>query len=421
MPALALTYPMSEQRLDNGLRVIVAPDPGSPGMAVNLWYQVGSADEPIGRTGFAHLFEHLMFQGSANVASGEHFALLESVGAIANATTSFERTNYYETIPPGALELALWLEADRMRSLSVTQANLDAQREVVKEEKRQTYDNQPYGDLLELLLGQHFASGSSYRHPTIGSMADLDAAALADVAQFFATWYRPNNAVLTLAGPLGPEEGFRLAERYFGDIPPHPLPERRRCADWLPANRLEATGEVPHDVLYLSWQGPSIPDADAEAADALLALLSDGLASRLHRRIIKQGDLADSVGSSSLTFSDTGSILTISARVDADQSLEAVEEAILSEIAGLFQRPPDEPELDRTRAQLERHYLSFLAEIDSRADLISATATQLGDPKWLLGYLDRLAQLTPERILTVAEKWLSPGRASVMYYRRAQS
>ena len=136
MPALALTYPMSEQRLDNGLRVIVAPDPGSPGMAVNLWYQVGSADEPIGRTGFAHLFEHLMFQGSANVASGEHFALLESVGAIANATTSFERTNYYETIPPGALELALWLEADRMRSLSVTQANLDAQREVVKEEKR---------------------------------------------------------------------------------------------------------------------------------------------------------------------------------------------------------------------------------------------------------------------------------------------
>ncbi|MGI5951992.1 MAG: M16 family metallopeptidase, partial [Brooklawnia sp.] len=199
---LDLHYAVDDSRLDNGLRVLVNPDPQAPGVAVNLWYRVGSADEPEGATGFAHLFEHLMFAGSANVASGEHLATVQAVGGSANATTSFDRTNYFETLGPEALELALWLEADRMASLNVDQVNLDTQREVVKEEKRQRYDNVPYGDMLELLLQLNFPAGHPYDHPAIGSMADLDAATLADVQQFYQRWYQPSGAVLTLSGPI---------------------------------------------------------------------------------------------------------------------------------------------------------------------------------------------------------------------------
>lgn len=421
MASASLSYAMEETTLDNGLRVIVAPDEGSPGVAVNLWYQVGSADERPGRTGFAHLFEHMMFQGSGNVDSGEHFSLLEGVGGISNATTSFERTNYFETVPPGALDLALWLEADRMASLAVTQANLDAQREVVKEEKRQSYDNQPYGDLLPLLLAQHFTPGSSYHHPTIGSMADLDAATLTDVNDFFESWYRPNNAVLTLIGPLSPERGFELVHRHFGEIPSHPLPQRHRCATRLDPNRHETSGDVPHDLLYLSWQGPQLADPESEVVDAVLALLTDGLASRLHRKIVKQARLAESVGASTLSLAGTESILTISARVTEGQTLEAAHEAILSELETLSHHPPDEIELDRTRAQLERVCLSALAEIETRADLISATACHLEDPAWLNGYLDRIAALTPDHVVEVARRWLAPGDHYTLLYRKAAS
>ncbi|NLA30139.1 MAG: insulinase family protein, partial [Propionibacterium sp.] len=176
-----LHYPVDDITLDNGLRVLTNPDPMAPGVAVNLWYRVGSADERPGATGFAHLFEHLMFAGSAHVASGEHLATIQSVGGSANATTSFDRTNYFETVGPQALELALWLEADRMGSLDVDEQNLQTQRDVVKEEKRQRYDNVPYGDQLELLLRLNFPENHPYAHPAIGSMADLDAATLNDV------------------------------------------------------------------------------------------------------------------------------------------------------------------------------------------------------------------------------------------------
>ncbi len=205
MPAIATHYELVEHRLDNGLRVVVNPDPVSPAVAVNIWYQVGSRDEVRGRTGFAHLFEHLMFQGSAQVASGEHLAAVQAVGGTANATTSFDRTNYYDTVPPHALDLALWLEAERMASLAVTQANLDNQRDVVLEEKRQRYDNTPYGDLLELLLAHNFPEGHPYAHPTIGSMPDLMAAPLDWVQDFHTgTGISRRTRCSSSAGPSSP-------------------------------------------------------------------------------------------------------------------------------------------------------------------------------------------------------------------------
>ena len=235
----ALRYPIEQHRLDNGLRVIASPDHVAPSVAVNLWYGVGSRHEEPGRTGFAHLFEHVMFQGSAQVPSGQHMALMQAAGASVNATTWFDRTNYFETLPTGGLDLALWLEADRLGSLldALTQENLDNQREVVKEEKRQRYDNVPYGDVMERLIALTFPTDHPYGHTTIGSMADLDAATLADVGAFFRRHYLPNNAVLTIAGDIEPEDAFTRAQTYFGTLPAGPLPPARgmiRCRHWAP-------------------------------------------------------------------------------------------------------------------------------------------------------------------------------------------
>ena len=226
----SIAYPIVERTLPNGLRVIVSEDHAVPNVAVNLWVGVGSRHEARGRTGLAHLFEHLMFQGSRNVASGEHFSALMNEGARLNATTWFDRTNYFETIPVGALDLALWLEADRHGYLldAVTQENLDNQRDVVKEEKRQRYDNVPYGQALIDIYATVFPEDHPYHHPTIGSMEDLDAATLEDVHAFYRAHYGPNNTVLTLVGDLTPEQGFAAAEQYFGGLSPIELDHRER-------------------------------------------------------------------------------------------------------------------------------------------------------------------------------------------------
>ena len=239
---LPVDYPVTEHTLDNGLRVVLSHDPGSPGVAVNLWYRVGSGDEAPGATGFAHLFEHLMFCGSDHVANSEHLSLVQKVGGTANATTSFDRTNYFQTVPVGAAELMLWLEADRMRSLDVSKVNLDTQREIVKEEKRQRYDNVPYGDVLPLMLELNFPGSHPYGHPTIGSMADLQAASLDQVAQFYGRWYSPANALLTVVGPIPDAEMLAMVERHFatlvGDGPVRgPEPALRRRTPASPPSR----------------------------------------------------------------------------------------------------------------------------------------------------------------------------------------
>ena len=257
MTAGALTtlgYPIVEHTLDNGLRVISSPDHIAPSVAVNIWYDVGSRDEEQGRTGFAHLFEHVMFQGSAHVASGQHIALLQAAGAVVNATTWFDRTNYFETLPTGGLDLALWLEADRMATLldALTQENLDNQREVVKEEKRQRYDNVPYGDVMELLNTLTFPPDHPYGHTTIGSMEDLDAATLEDVHDFFRRHYVPNNAVLSIVGDVEPEDAFERAEIYFGHLtagakPPKPVGGPLGPLADIP--RTEASDKEPDDAV----------------------------------------------------------------------------------------------------------------------------------------------------------------------------
>ena len=263
-----LNVPVERHRLANGLRVNLSVDRSTPMVGVNLWYGVGSRNENAGKTGFAHLFEHMMFQGSANVPKNRHFELVEGAGGTLNASTWFDRTNYYETLPSNQLELALWLESDRMGWMlpAITLEKLQNQQEVVKNERKERYDNQPYGDWDERIQAMVFPEEHPYHHPVIGSMEDIGGATLDDVAEFFRTYYVPNNAALTLAGDIDPPRALALVERYFGEIPAGgpipPIPGMPALPPRIGETvRAEVVAEVPLPRLYLAGR---IPPVDSE-------------------------------------------------------------------------------------------------------------------------------------------------------------
>ncbi len=413
-----LRYELASATLDNGLSVVVSPDPGAPGVAVNLWVEVGSADEPVGRTGFAHLFEHLMFQGSARVASGEHMATIESVGGSVNATTSNDRTNYFETVPRGALDLALWLEADRFASLAITPENFEAQRQVVKEEKRQRYDNQPYGDLLQLLTAQHFAPEHPYGHLTIGSMADLDDASLGDVAGFFAAWYRASNVRLVLCGPVTADEGFALAEKHFGALPLSEKPHRAAMPDGglLAPQTTVVSRDVPHSLAYLSWALPPAAHPDHPALSLALAVLADGSSSRLHRALVRRGDLAHEVHGAALTNRSSSSLATILGRPAETAGVDRLTEAILAELDGFLADGPSDDELSRAAAQYERDWLWELATTSGRADAVNESWLTFGSADHVNTHLTEVLALTPDDVRAAAARWLTPDAAHQLHY-----
>ena len=418
MTDAALHYEIAVDTLDNGLQVAVAPDPAAPGVAVNLWVEVGSADERPGKTGFAHLFEHLMFQGSSQVGSGEHMATIESLGGTVNATTSSDRTNYFETVPKGALELVLWMEADRLSSLAITPENFEAQRSVVKEEKRQRYDNQPYGDLLELLVGQHFHPDHPYGHLTIGSMADLDAATLEDVSSFFTTWYPASNVRLVLCGQMEAQEGFDLAGKHFGHLPSVPKPHRAQMPTLAgPEPRVTTVHRnVPHSLTYLSWGTPTAAHQVQPALDLALAVLADGHSSRLHRRLVKQQGLANEVHSAGLTNRSAASIATVLGRPADGVSIQTLSDAILAEVAAFAEDGPTEAELARTVAQYERDWLWELATSSGRADAINESWLVHGDPSRVNTLLAEVVALTPDDVRAAAARWLAPDSAHQLHY-----
>ncbi|MBK7821346.1 MAG: insulinase family protein [Tessaracoccus sp.] len=413
-----LRYELASATLDNGLSVVVSPDPGAPGVAVNLWVEVGSADEVTGRTGFAHLFEHLMFQGSSQVASGEHMATIESVGGTVNATTSNDRTNYFETVPRGALDLALWLEADRFASLAITPENFEAQRQVVKEEKRQRYDNQPYGDLLQLLTAQHFTPDHPYGHLTIGSMTDLDDASLDDVAGFFDAWYRASNVRVVLCGPITPDEGLALAERHLGSLPRLEKLNRISMPDGglLTPQTTVVRRSVPHSLAYLSWVLPPAAHPDHPALALALSVLADGTSSRLHRALVRRGDLAHEVHGATLTNRSSSSIVTILGRPAETAGADRLAEAILSEIDNFLAAGPSDDELARAAAQYERDWLWELATVGGRADAINEAWLTFGSPDHVNTHLSEILALTPDDIRSVAARWLAPDATHQLHY-----
>jgi Zn-dependant peptidase len=384
-------------RLGNGLELALLPDPHAPAVAVNLSFQVGSVDETPGRTGFAHLFEHLMFQGSSRVAPGEHMSVIEAAGGNVNAFTSADRTVYHESVPTGALDMVLWLEADRLRSLAVTQENLDAQRDVVTQEKRQRYDNRPYGDLLAGLVGQHFGPDHPYGHLPIGSMEDLAAASLADVTAFHSRWYRPSHAKLVICGALDPDETISLVERYFGDLEDLSPPPREAITEApLPGGNITLSSDVPHPLLYCSWQVPAADDPGLLALELGLSVLSDGHASRLHRRLVKEHGIAHEVHGALLGHLRSPSIASLNARPADGVDTQELADAILEELENL--ETPSEQELERAKAQYERGWLLELAAVEDRAEATADTWTTLGDPALINHRLADLAAVTPDEV-----------------------
>lgn len=420
----SLSYPVHERTLPNGLRVVVSPDHSVPVVAVNLWYAVGSRDEEPHRTGLAHLFEHVMFQGSEHVASGDHFDSLQAAGATGNATTWFDRTNYYETVPVGALDLALWLEADRMGHLlpALNQANLDNQRDVVKEEKRQRYDNAPYGDSIEHMLALVFPPDHPYGHSVIGSMVDLDAASLDDAHAFFTRWYAPGNAVLTLVGDVGAEDAFARAERWFGHLPARDVHERGRPDALGPLDgvpRRVATGAVPEDALTCVWRTPPRGTRAHDACELALRVLGGSETSRLHRALVRDRELCTSAGAWPLGLAEGNSLAVVTARPREGIALSDVEDAVCAELERLAESGPTASELARAHTQLEREWLEECAHLDHRADLLSAHAVLDGDPARVNRRIAEYVSVGPDEVTEAVRAWLHPSRRGVLEYRRA--
>jgi predicted Zn-dependent peptidase len=408
---MPLDYPIHRTTLANGLTVVVSPDASVPMVTVNLWVNVGSRHEAVGRTGFAHLFEHLMFQGSRHVASGEHFSRLMAEGGRLNATTWFDRTNYFETVPKGAYELALWMEADRHGHLldAVTQENLDNQRDVVKEEKRQRYDNVPYGKALMEVYAAVFPPDHPYHHPTIGSMEDLDAASLQDVHAFFRRYYGPNNTVLTLVGDLTPEEGFAAAEKYFGALPASAEEPRANLPQLGPIEspvRVDRPGDVPNDRLHIAFRLPvdNTPDYYASALST----------SRLVQRLVRREQVANSVQAHTMGFVDGASLGFLVVDVAQGQDPEVLEAEVVEELERFAQEGPTEVELESALAQSERGWLSALSGQEERADLLSQYTLLHDDPQVVNTFLDQLREVGTADIQRAAQTWLAPDHRAVV-------
>jgi predicted Zn-dependent peptidase len=421
---MPLDYPIHRRTLPNGLRVVVSPAHTVPNVTVNIWVGVGSRHETTGRTGFAHLFEHLMFQGSRNVRSGEHFEALMAQGARLNATTWFDRTNYFETVPTGAVELALWLEADRHGALldAVTQENLDNQRDVVKEEKRQRYDNQPYGNALIDVYAAVFPEGHPYHHPTIGSMEDLDAASLDDVHDFFRAHYGPDNTVITLCGDLTEEHGFALVERYLGDLAAGAVPRRPDHEQLAPLEapvRVERHEVVPNDRLHVAFRLP-VDETDDFISCAVALDCIGGLAtSRLVRRLVRREQTALGAHATAWGFVDGASLGFVVVDVAPGTDPARVEADFVEELEGFLEHGPTEVELEASLAQSERSWLSALASQEERADLISHHLLLHDDPDVVNTHLDRLRDVTAEQVVDAARRWLRPSSRAVVAYLTA--
>jgi len=416
-----LHVPFERHRLDNGLKVVLAPDRTVPIVAVNLWYGVGSRNEPAGKTGFAHLFEHMMFQGSANVPKNRHFELIERVGGSLNATTWFDRTNYFDTVPSHHLELALWLEADRMGWMlpAMDQAKLDNQREVVKNEKLERYDNQPYGDWAERMQALTYPPDHPYRHTVIGSMADIDAATLDDVASFFRTYYVPNNAVLTVAGDIEPAAALELIRRQFGEIPagaaPPPIPGRTELPPKLGATvRDHVVAEVPLPRLIMSFRVPPFSADDFAVAEVSRALLGMGRASRLYRSLVRERRVAKSVVTYIYPLLTGASTILTWATGYPETDLDALEKAMSEEIEGLAEA--QQSEVDRAIALVETDLVHSLERVATRADLLSMFDLYFDDPGRLNRELDRLRAVTVDQIRAFAREHFGDDNRAVLTY-----
>jgi predicted Zn-dependent peptidase len=413
--------PIEQHRLDNGMRVILSRDPHVAVVAVNLWYNVGSRNERPGRTGFAHLFEHMMFQGSAHVGTNGHFAWIEKAGGSLNGSTWLDRTNYYETMPAHYLDLALWLEADRMGWLlpAMTQEKLDNQRDVVKNERRWRIDNQPYGDWDERMQAMLYPPDHPYHHSVIGSMEDLDEASLQDVEEFFRTYYAPNNCVLTICGEFDPAGALEKVNQYFGDIPAGPpippIPGRTTLPQQLDA---EVRATVEQDIslprIYLGYRVPAYGTEQFYTAWVAANVLAWGKAALLYRSLVRQQLLAQDVFAYAFPIVVGASMLLVWCTARPGVSTESLESAMHEQIAELGS--VDDADVERAIHLMETKQLADLQRMDERADLLSMHATLFNEPERVNTELDRIRAVTPADVRAFARDFLTPGNRAVLTY-----
>ncbi len=399
---------IEEYTLTNGLRVVLNQDNSIPVVAVAVYYDVGSRNEREGRTGFAHLFEHMMFQGSENVPKAAHFQYIMKAGGTMNGTTSSERTNYFETLPANQLPLALWLESDRMLSLAVTQENLDNQREAVKEEKRLRYDNQPYGgvfDLLNEMVYKNFANS----HSTIGSMEDLDDATVEDVQNFFKTYYAPNNAVLVISGAFENEAAKDLVETYFGSIESQPKPAPLDVSE--PPEISEDYREhedklAPFPAFLIGWKIPKRQTPEFNALYLAGKLLYDGDSSRLYQKLVKgEESVVQLFGFTDERRGPSGVCIGAIPKPDAD--LSRIRETIMHEINDLSTSGPSAEEMQKLQNQLINDVIRSRQSAMSRAQQIAEHALYDGEPNLINTELDSLLAINSEQIKSAVSQYLN--------------
>ena len=417
---MALNIQFTQFTLDNGLRVIVHEDHRIPIVAVNIWYGVGSKNERPGKTGFAHLFEHMMFQGSAHIAADLHFKLIQSVGGTLNGSTFFDRTNYFETLPSHYLEMGLWLEADRMGWFlpALDQKKLDNQLEVVKNERRQHMDNMPYGLWLEKLLGLSYAVDYPYHWPVIGYMEDLETISMEEVRRFFKTYYCPNNASLVVAGDFDLETIRGLIEKYFAEIEPgEPLPAfNKPFADY---NRGEKRTLVKDHVqlprLYMGYHIPGLGTKQAYTADLITDILSSGKSARLYQSLIHRQQIAQDAQAILLPLKET-SLLILMLTPRPGISVEKAEQALQEEIELLISEPMAEEELQRVKNQIESRKLRELETMSARADYLNMYNMYFNKPQLINTEIDRYKAISRDEVRQVAAEYLqSKNRAVVTF------
>lgn len=411
LPAQQLQVPHETFTLANGLRVIVHEDRSVPIVTVNTWYHVGSGDERQGRTGFAHLFEHLMFMGSQHVPTGQFDQLLEAAGADNNGSTTEDRTNYYETGPANAIELMLYLDSDRMGYLlpEITPEKVEIQRGVVQNERRQRVDNQPYGLAEENILSRLFPAGHPYSWPVIGSLADLQAASIEDVRNFFRTNYAPNNATIVIAGAITTAEARRLAERWFGDIPrgTTEVPRNHPPAFTIERNvfhTLEDRVQLPR--VYNAWHTVRSYADDDAALSVMASILAGGRSSRLYKRLVYEAQIATQVAAYHDALKMDGS-LRLFATARPGHDLNELQREIDAQIRILADSGPTAREVQRVQNQTEAQFLGAMETVLGKADQLNQYQYFVGQPDWFQQDLDRYRRVTPADVQRVARQYLA--------------
>jgi len=405
----------TDHKLKNGLRIILSEDHSAPTYSIAVTYNVGSRDERAGRTGFAHLFEHMMFQGSENVGKGEHFIYIENNGGGMNGSTTADRTEYHETLPANQLDLGLFLEADRMRSLVINQSNLDNQRKTVQEERRQRYDNQPYGKSFEVLLDTAY-DDFAYKHSTIGSMEDLNAATVDDVKSFFKTYYAPNNAVLSIVGDFKTDEVMAKVEKYFGDIPSQPAPPSPDMTEPKQTAERRKTIEDPLAQLAridIAYKIPAGNTPDWYALAVLGEVLSSGQSSRLFQKMVRETQVAQQARAGADESRGT-SLFIASLLVSPGKDPAEAEKIFYQELDRMKNEPATDAEMQKVQMMVRRSDVEQLEGTLGRARSLGENAVFYNDPNVINSSSDMVNKVTKADIQRVAQTYLTQNNRTVV-------